>query len=85
LGSTSASTRSCSGSARSCSPSSAAFSLVAYPILWIFVPRDDGAGNPEPLAIWRMLGGREASRPASGRTALIVAGGVAAIVAAIAI
>ena len=59
------------------------FSLVAYPILWIFVPRDDGAGNPEPLAIWRMLGGRDGQPPRFGRAALIVAVAVAALVAAI--
>jgi phage shock protein PspC (stress-responsive transcriptional regulator) len=61
------------------------FSLVAYPILWIFVPRDDGTGNPEPLAIWRMLGGRDGQPPRFGRTALIVTVAVAAIVAAIAL
>jgi len=61
------------------------FSLVAYPILWIFVPRDDGTGNPEPLAIWRKLGGRDGQPPRFGRTALIVAVAVAAIAAAIAV
>ena len=61
------------------------FSLVAYPIMWIFVPRDDGAGNPEPLAIWRILGGRDGQAPRFGRSALIVAVAVAAIVAAIAV
>jgi len=35
------------------------FSLVAYPILWIFAPRDDGTGNPEPLPISRLFGRRD--------------------------
>jgi phage shock protein C len=61
------------------------FSLVAYPILWIFVPRDDGTGNPEPLAIWRMLGGRDGQPPRFGRTALIVAVVLVAVAAAIAV
>ena len=30
--------------------------FIAYPILWIFVPRDDGFGNPEPLPVWRLFG-----------------------------
>jgi phage shock protein C len=59
------------------------FSLVAYPILWIFVPRDDGTGNPEPLAIWRMLGGRDGQPPRFGRTALIVAVVLVAVAAAV--
>ena len=53
-------------------------SLVAYPILWIFVPRDDGTGNPEPLAVWRILGGRDGKPPSFARGALIV--GVALVV-----
>ena len=48
------------------------FALVAYPILWIFVARDDGAGNPEPLRVWRLLGGRDGRAPSLGRAALVI-------------
>jgi phage shock protein PspC (stress-responsive transcriptional regulator) len=58
------------------------FSLVAYPILWIFVPRDDGTGNPEPLAVWRILGRRDGKPPSFGRAAPIVA---AALLVALAV
>lgn len=61
------------------------FSFVAYPILWIFVPRDDGTGNPEPLAVWRILGGRDGKPPSFGRAALIVGMVLVAIAAAAAI
>jgi phage shock protein PspC (stress-responsive transcriptional regulator) len=57
-------------------------SFVAYPILWLFVPRDDGTGNPEPLPIWRVLGGREGKPPSVGRAALIVGLVLVAIVGA---
>jgi phage shock protein PspC (stress-responsive transcriptional regulator) len=59
------------------------FSFVAYPILWIFVPRDDGTGNPEPLPIWRFLGGREGKPPRASRAALIIGLVLLAIVGAI--
>jgi phage shock protein PspC (stress-responsive transcriptional regulator) len=58
------------------------FTLLAYPIMWIFVPRDDGHGNPEPLPIWRLLGGRDDRAPSAGRVAAIVVGVLLAIVAA---
>ena len=58
------------------------FSFVAYPILWIFVPRDDGTGNPEPLAVWRILGGRDGKPPSFGRAALIIGVVLVAIAAA---
>jgi phage shock protein C len=61
------------------------FSLVAYPVLWIFVPRDDGTGNPEPLAVWRILGGRDGQPPSFGRAALVVGVVLVAIVAVAAI
>ena len=61
------------------------FSFVAYPILWIFVPRDDGTGNPEPLAVWRILGGRDGKPPSFGRAALIVGMVLVAIAAVAAI
>jgi phage shock protein PspC (stress-responsive transcriptional regulator) len=59
------------------------FSLVAYPLLWIFVPRDDGTGNPEPLAVWRLLGRRDGRPPSFGRAAPIV--GVVIVAMAVAI
>src|SRR3954454_16190292 len=59
------------------------FSSVAYPILWIFVPRDDGTGNPEPLPVWRFLGGRDGKPPSFGRAALIVGLVLVAIVGAV--
>jgi phage shock protein PspC (stress-responsive transcriptional regulator) len=59
------------------------FSFVAYPILWIFVPRDDGTGNPEPLPIWRLLGGRDNKPPSVGRAALIIGLVLLAIVGAV--
>ena len=58
------------------------FSLVAYPVLWLFVPRDDGSGNPEPLPVWRMLGGRDGKPRGFGRAAPIAALVLVAIVAA---
>jgi phage shock protein C len=61
------------------------FSLVAYPIMWVFVPRDDGTGNPEPLAIWRMLGRSDGKPPSFGRGAAIVGGTLLAIAAVAAI
>jgi phage shock protein PspC (stress-responsive transcriptional regulator) len=48
-------------------------SFIAYPALWLFVPRDDGTGNPEPLPVWRLLGGRDGQPPGLGRALLIVA------------
>jgi phage shock protein PspC (stress-responsive transcriptional regulator) len=57
-------------------------SFVAYPILWIFVPRDDGAGNPAPLAIWRLFGGRGDAPPSAGRVFAMAAGVVGALVLA---
>jgi phage shock protein PspC (stress-responsive transcriptional regulator) len=57
-------------------------SFVAYPILWIFVARDDGTGNPEPLRVWRLLGGRDGRPPSLGRAMLFVALGLAALVGA---
>ena len=58
-------------------------SFIAYPALWLFVPRDDGAGNPEPLPIWRALGGRDGRPPSAGRAVAIVALVLAAIVGAV--
>jgi phage shock protein PspC (stress-responsive transcriptional regulator) len=58
------------------------FSFVAYPILWIFVPRDDGNGNPEPLAIWRLFGSKDGTAPPAGRIVAIVAAILLALVAA---
>jgi phage shock protein PspC (stress-responsive transcriptional regulator) len=58
------------------------FSFVAYPILWIFVPRDDGTGNPEPLRIWRLFGSRDGTAPPAGRIVAILAGILAGLVAA---
>src|SRR3954468_4610316 len=55
------------------------FSFVAYPALWIFVPRDDGSGNPEPLPVWRLLGGRDGRPPSLGRALLIIAAVLVAI------
>jgi len=55
--------------------------FVAYPILWIFVPRDDGAGNPEPLAVWRLFGGG-GEPPTAGRVFAVLGGVVLALVAA---
>ena len=60
------------------------FSLVAYPILWIFVPRDDGTGNPEPLAVWRILGRRDGKPPSFGRAPIVAAALVVALAAVIA-
>jgi phage shock protein PspC (stress-responsive transcriptional regulator) len=57
------------------------FSLVAYPILWIFVPRDDGTGNPEPLAVWRILGRRDGKPPRFGRAPIVAAALVVALAA----
>ena len=57
-------------------------SFIAYPILWIFVPRDDGTGNPEPLPIWRLFGGRSDTPPSAGRMFAVAAGVVAALVLA---
>jgi phage shock protein PspC (stress-responsive transcriptional regulator) len=59
------------------------FSLVAYPIMWIFVPRDDGTGNPEPLAVWRILGRRDGKPPSFGRAAPIVAAALLVALAAV--
>jgi phage shock protein PspC (stress-responsive transcriptional regulator) len=59
------------------------FSLVAYPLLWIFVPRDDGTGNPEPLAVWRILGRRDGKPPSFGRAAPIVAAALLVALAAV--
>jgi phage shock protein PspC (stress-responsive transcriptional regulator) len=58
-------------------------SLVAYPLLWIFVPRDDGTGNPEPLAVWRILGRRDGKPPSFGRAAPIVAAALLVALAAV--
>jgi phage shock protein PspC (stress-responsive transcriptional regulator) len=58
------------------------FALVAYPILWIFVPRDDGTGNPEPLRVWRLLGGRDGRPPTAGRLVAFVAALLGALVLA---
>jgi phage shock protein C len=58
------------------------FSLVAYPVLWMFVPRDDGTGNPEPLPAWRALGGRDGKPRGFGRAAPIAALVLVAIAAA---
>jgi phage shock protein PspC (stress-responsive transcriptional regulator) len=60
------------------------FSLVAYPILWIFVPRDDGTGNPEPLAVWRILGRRDGKPSSFGRAPIVAAALVVALAAVIA-
>ncbi|MFL5850471.1 MAG: PspC domain-containing protein, partial [Solirubrobacteraceae bacterium] len=59
------------------------FSLIAYPILWIFVPRDGGTGNPEPLAVWRILGRRDGKPPSFGRAAPIVAAALLVALAAV--
>jgi phage shock protein C len=55
------------------------FSLLAYPIMWIFVPRDDGSGNPEPIAIWRILGRPDGKPPSFGRGTVIAGGTLLAI------
>jgi phage shock protein PspC (stress-responsive transcriptional regulator) len=59
------------------------FSLVAYPLLWFFVPRDDGTGNPEPLAVWRILGRRDGKPPSFGRAPIVAAALVVALAAII--
>jgi phage shock protein PspC (stress-responsive transcriptional regulator) len=58
------------------------FALLAYPVLWIVVPRDDGTGNPEPLPVWRRLGGRDDQPPSIGRALAVVGAVLLAIVAA---
>ncbi|HEX3317159.1 MAG TPA: PspC domain-containing protein [Solirubrobacteraceae bacterium] len=58
------------------------FALVAYPILWIFVPRDDGTGNPAPLPVWRLLGGRDGRPPSTGRVVAVVAAALGTLVLA---
>lgn len=59
--------------------------LLAYPVLWIFVPRDDGTGNPEPLPVWRRLGGRDGRPPSAGRALAIVGAVLLVLVAAFAL
>jgi phage shock protein PspC (stress-responsive transcriptional regulator) len=61
------------------------FALLAYPVLWIFVPRDDGTGNPEPLRIWRLFGSADGTAPPAGRIVAGIVGIVLALVAAVAL
>jgi phage shock protein C len=56
--------------------------LVAYPILWIVVPRDDGTGHPEPLPVWRVFGVRDGRPPSAGRVIAVIAGALGALVLA---
>jgi phage shock protein PspC (stress-responsive transcriptional regulator) len=56
--------------------------FIAYPILWIFVPRDDGFGNPEPLPVWRLFGGGGGTPPTAGRVFAVLGIVLAALVAA---
>jgi phage shock protein PspC (stress-responsive transcriptional regulator) len=60
-------------------------SFIAYPALWIFVPRDDGTGNPAPLPIWRLLGGRDGRPPSAGRAVLLVVLALTALVGMVAL
>jgi phage shock protein PspC (stress-responsive transcriptional regulator) len=57
--------------------------FIAYPLLWIFVPRDDGTGNPEPLPIWRLFGGGDGAPPTAGRVFAVLAGVLAALLLAL--
>jgi len=56
--------------------------FIAYPILWIFVPRDDGTGNPEPLPIWRLFGKGDGASPSAGRVLAVIGGVLGALVLA---